>query len=236
VISGAGAAAIASAQLFCSLGVPRDHIVLVDTRGVVHVDRVDGLNPYKRLFATRLSVRTLEDALVGADVFIGLSAGGIVTRRMISAMALRPIIFAMANPDPEISYDDARAARPDAIVATGRSDTPNQVNNVLAFPGVFRGALDVRARTITNEMKIAAVRALANLAKEPVPGHVLRAHRVDALAFGPGYLIPKALDARVPVRVAAAVAEAAVRAGINGADVDLTGYAAALERRLGHSR
>jgi malate dehydrogenase (oxaloacetate-decarboxylating)(NADP+) len=236
VISGAGAAAIASAQLFCSLGVPRDNIVLVDTRGVVHVDRVDGMNPYKRLFATRSRVRTLEEALAAADVFMGLSAAGIVTRRMVSTMARRPIIFAMANPDPEISYDDARAARPDAIVATGRSDTPNQVNNVLAFPGVFRGALDVRARTITNEMKMAAARALAALAKEPVPPHVLQAHRVDALAFGPGYLLPKPLDARVPVRVAAAVAAAAVRAGINGADVDLTGYAEALERRLGYSR
>ena len=232
VISGAGAAAIASAEFFVRLGMPREHITLVDTMGVVYKGRAERMNPYKARFAVETGARTLAEALAGADVFIGLSIAGIVSKEMVQSMAPRPIIFAMANPVPEISYEEARAARSDAIVATGRSDYPNQVNNVLGFPFIFRGALDVRARGINEQMKIAAARALAALAKEEVPDAVLRAYGLETLRFGPDYLLPKPLDPRVPLRVAPAVAEAAMATGVAREMVDLAAYREALARRL----
>ncbi len=232
VISGAGAAAIASAEFFITLGMRREQIMLVDTKGVVYAGRTEGMNPYKERLAARTAARTLADALAGADVFLGLSIGGIVSRQMVQAMAARPIIFALANPDPEITFEDARAARPDAIVATGRSDDPNQVNNVLGFPFIFRGALDVRARAINDEMKIAAARALAALAREEVPDAVLRAYGLDRLRFGPDCVIPKPLDPRVPLWVAPAVAEAAMASGVARRTVDLAAYREELARRL----
>jgi malate dehydrogenase (oxaloacetate-decarboxylating)(NADP+) len=236
VISGAGAAAIACGEFFVRLGMPRTRIVLVDTRGVVHKGRTAGMNPYKERFAADTPARTLADALSGADVFIGLSVGGIVSPAMVRSMAPVPIVFALANPDPEIGFDDARAARPDVIVATGRSDYPNQVNNVLGFPFIFRGALDVRARAITDEMKIAATKALAALAKEDVPDAVLRAYGLRALRFGPDYLIPKPLDPRLPMRVAPAVAQAAMAAGVARKMIDLSDYRDELARRLARVR
>src|SRR3990170_2714949 len=232
VISGAGASSIASAEFFVRLGVPREHIMLVDTKGVIYKGRTEGINPYKERFAVETKARTLADALVGADVFLGLSAPNIVTQNMVRSMAREPIVIAMANPDPEITYDDARAARPDAIVATGRSDYPNQVNNVLGFPFIFRGALDVRARAINDEMKIAASQALAALAKEEVPDSVLRAYGLEMLRFGRDYLIPKPLDPRVPLWVALAVAEAAMATGVARRKVDLAAYREELARRL----
>ncbi len=232
VISGAGASAIACAEFFVRLGMAREHIVLVDTKGVVRKGRMEGMNRYKDRFAIETPARTLADALSGADVFVGLSVANIVTRAMVQSMAARPIVFAMANPDPEITYEDARAARPDAIVATGRSDYPNQVNNVLGFPFIFRGALDVRARAITDGMKIAAARALAALAKEEVPDIVLAAYGLTSLQFGPDYLIPKPVDPRLPMRIAPAVAEAAIAEGVARRPLDLAAYGEALARRL----
>ncbi len=213
VFSGAGAAAIACARLYCSLGALAQNVVLVDTKGVVHKGRTD-LGAEKESFATSLPARTLAEALVGADIFVGLSVANVLTAEMIAGMAPKPIILAMANPDPEIPYEVARSARPDAIVATGRSDHPNQVNNVLGFPFVFRGALDCRARKITEEMKVAATRALAALTREDVPDSVLRAYGIDELSFGPDYIIPKPFDPRVLLWVAPAVAEAAARSGV----------------------
>ena len=236
VISGAGASAISSGELFVKLGVARKNIMLVDTKGVVYTGRTEGMNPYKARFAVPTDRRTLADALRGADVFIGLSAANIVTREMVQSMAERPFICAMANPDPEITYDEARAARPDAIVATGRSDFPNQVNNVLGFPFIFRGALDVRARAINDEMKIAASKALAALAREEVPDVVLRAYGLESLRFGPDYLIPKPVDPRVPLWVAPAVAEAAMATGVARRSVDLPAYREELARRLVRGR
>lgn len=236
VISGAGASAIACAEFFLLLGMRRDQIVLVDTKGVVYRGRTDGMNPYKERFAADTSARTLAEALAGADVFVGLSAPNIVTGEMLKTMADHPIVFALANPDPEIPYEEACAARPDAIVATGRSDYPNQVNNVLGFPFIFRGALDVRARAINEEMKLAACRALAALAKQEVPDSVLRAYGLEKLAFGPDYLIPKPLDPRVALWVAPAVAEAAMRTGVARRRVDLEAYREELARRLVRGR
>lgn len=236
VISGAGASAIACAEFFLLLGMRRDQIVLVDTKGVVYRGRTEGMNPYKERFAVDTRARTLAEALAGADVFVGLSAPNIVTGEMLKTMADRPIVFALANPDPEIPYEEARAARPDAIVATGRSDYPNQVNNVLGFPFIFRGALDVRARAINEEMKLAACRALAALAKQEVPDSVLRAYGLEKLAFGPDYLIPKPLDPRVALWVAPAVAEAAMRTGVARRQVDLEAYREELARRLVRGR
>lgn len=236
VISGAGASAIACAEFFLLLGMRRDQIVLVDTKGVVYRGRTEGMNPYKERFAADTPARTLAEALAGADVFVGLSAPNIVTGEMLKTMAARPIVFALANPDPEIPYEEARAARPDAIVATGRSDYPNQVNNVLGFPFIFRGALDVRARAINEEMKLAACRALAALAKQEVPDSVLRAYGLEKLAFGPDYLIPKPLDPRVALWVAPAVAEAAMRSGVARRNVDLEVYREELARRLVRGR
>jgi len=236
VISGAGASAIASGELFVTLGARREHIMLVDTKGVVYRGRTEGLNPYKARFAVDTDRRTLADAMRGADVFVGLSVANIVTREMVQSMAERPIVFAMANPDPEIPYEEAKAARPDAIVATGRSDYPNQVNNVLGFPFIFRGALDVRARAINDEMKIAASKALAALAREEVPDVVLKAYGLETLRFGPDYLIPKPLDPRVPLWVAPAVAGAAMATGVARRPVDLAAYREELARRLVRGR
>jgi len=231
VINGAGASAIACARYYVRLGVRRSNILMFDSKGVLHVDRRD-LNPYKREFAVETRVRTLAEALEGADVFVGLSVGNVVTGDMIRRMAPRPIIFALANPIPEISYEEAKAARPDAIVATGRSDYPNQVNNVLGFPFIFRGALDVRARKINEAMKLAATEALAALAKEPVPDYVMRAYGVTRLEFGPEYLIPKPLDPRVLYWVAPAVAKAAIESGVARRTVDVDRYAESLRERV----
>ncbi|MBA2320026.1 MAG: NADP-dependent malic enzyme [Deltaproteobacteria bacterium] len=236
VFSGAGAAAIACARLYCSVGALASHIVLVDTKGVVHTGRKD-LNPEKEAFATTLPARTLAEALVGAHIFVGLSVANVLTAEMLQGMADKPIILAMANPDPEIPYDVAREARPDAIVATGRSDHPNQVNNVLGFPFVFRGALDCRARKITEEMKVAATRALAALAREDVPDSVLRAYGLEELTFGPDYIIPKPFDPRVLLWVAPAVAEAAAASGVAREPLEnLEAYREWLHRLVERSR
>src|SRR5512136_863803 len=213
VFSGAGAAGIACAKLYERLGVKRENMMLVDTKGVVFKGRTEGMNRYKEYFADETGARTLADALKGADVSCGVSAKGIVSKAMVRSMADDPIEIAMANPDPEITYEDATSARSDIIMATGRSDYPNQVNNVLGFPFIFRGALDVRASQINEEMKLAATRALAALAKEDVPDSVCQAYGVERLAFGPEYLIPKPFDPRVLVWEAAAVARAAMDTG-----------------------
>jgi malate dehydrogenase (oxaloacetate-decarboxylating)(NADP+) len=214
VFSGAGAAALSCAKLYIELGARRENIVICDRLGVVYSGRKEEMDPYKAELAAETPARTLTEALAGADVFIGLSVGGVVTPDMIRGMAKDPVIFAMANPDPEIGYEDAQAARPDAIVATGRSDYPNQVNNVLGFPFLFRGALDVRATDINLPMKLAAVKALAELAREDVPDGVLKAYGIDHLRFGRDYLIPKPLDYRVLLRVPPAVAKAAMESGV----------------------
>jgi malate dehydrogenase (oxaloacetate-decarboxylating)(NADP+) len=233
VFAGAGASAISCAAHYVNLGVRKENIVMCDTKGVIYEGRTAGMNPYKARFASRTEARTLSEALVGADVFFGLSSGGSVSPEMIRGMAPDPIVFALANPDPEISYDAALAARPDAIVATGRSDYPNQVNNVLGFPFIFRGALDVRATTINDQMKRAATGALAALAKEDVPDSVLRAYGVDRLEFGREYIIPKPFDPRVLIWEASAVAQAAMESGVAQQPVDLRQYREELERRLG---
>src|SRR5579885_1141810 len=235
VFSGAGASAISCAEHFVRLGVRRDHIVMCDTHGVIWEGRPEGMNPYKARFAAWTPARTLTEALRGADVFFGLSVGNSVTPEMILGMAPKPIIFALANPDPEIPYDVALATRPDAIVATGRSDFPNQVNNVLGFPFIFRGALDVRARAVNEEMMIAATQALAALAKEDVPDAVLQAYGLGRLCFGPDYIIPKPFDPRVLVWESAAVAEAAMRSGVARVQIDLEEYREQLWRRLGRT-
>ena len=235
VFSGAGAAAIATAEHYVKLGVKREHIVMCDQKGVIHTGRQD-LDQYKARFASDTKARVIADALKDADVFVGLSVGGIIKGEMLAGMAKRPIIFALANPNPEIMPDDAKRARPDAIVATGRSDFPNQVNNVLGFPFIFRGALDARAKKINDEMEMAATRALAQLAKEEVPESVTRAYGGDTLKFGPDYLIPKPFDPRVLLSVAPAVAWAAVASGIAGRIIDVEEYRAELEARLGPER
>lgn len=213
VVNGAGAAAIACARMFLALGARRDQITMCDSRGVVTTRRTD-LNPVKREFATDRPVTTLREALVGADVFLGVSTAGVLDADMVRSMAGNPLVMALANPDPEISYDEAKAARPDVIVATGRTDYPNQVNNVLGFPYIFRGALDVHARKINEAMKLAAAHALAELAREEVPAELAAAFGVDRLEFGPDYLIPKLTDPRLLGRVAPAVARAAVESGV----------------------
>jgi malate dehydrogenase (oxaloacetate-decarboxylating)(NADP+) len=231
VVSGAGAAAIACVDFFISLGVDPANVTLCDSKGVLHAGR-DDLNRHKRRFARADDGRrTLADALVGADMFMGLSVAGLVTPAMLQTMAPHPIIFAMANPDPEIGYPEAVAARPDALVATGRSDYPNQVNNVLGFPYIFRGALDVRARSVTEPMKVAAARALAALAKEPVPESVVAAYGGKTLKLGPEYFIPKPFDPRVLWWVAPAVAEAAMASGVARVPVDVGEYRDKLMRR-----
>jgi malate dehydrogenase (oxaloacetate-decarboxylating)(NADP+) len=237
VINGAGAAGIACARLYVQLGVQKENLTLVDSRGVVYQGRSEGMNPYKAEFARETDCRTLEEAAAGADMLVGLSVKGAFTEAMIAAMKSRPIIFALANPDPEIDYHLAKAARPDAIVATGRSDFPNQVNNVLGFPYIFRGALDVRATTINEEMKIAAVRALAELAREDVPDAVIRSYGGRPITFGPEYIIPKPLDTRVLLKVVPAIAAAAVESGVAGKTVpELKQYAHRLEATLGPER
>ena len=233
--AGAGAAAIATAEHYVRLGVRRENIVMADHKGVIYKGR-DGLDEFKQRFAVDTKARTLAEALHGADVFVGLSVAGIVTGEMLQGMAKRPVIFALANPTPEIMPDEAKKARPDAIVATGRSDFPNQVNNVLGFPFIFRGALDVRAKQINEEMEMAATRALAALAKEDVPESVTRAYGIDKLKFGPDYLIPKPFDPRVLLWVAPAVAWAAVASGSAGRIIDVEEYRAELEARLGPER
>jgi malate dehydrogenase (oxaloacetate-decarboxylating)(NADP+) len=237
VFSGAGAAGIACAKLYEKLGVKRENMVLVDTKGVVFKGRTEGMNPYKEYFAVNTNARTLADAMKGADVFCGVSAKGVVTKDMVKSMADGPIVFAMANPDPEITYDDAVSVRDDIIMATGRSDFPNQVNNVLGFPFIFRGALDVRASTINDEMKIAASHALATLTKEDVPDSVMRAYGGKRIEFGKEYIIPKPFDPRVLLWEATAVARAAMDTGVARKPLaDFEVYKDALEARLGKSR
>ncbi len=236
VFNGAGAAGIACARYYLSLGVRKENLVLCDSKGVVFRGRDRQMNPYKEEFAAETAARTLAEAMVDADVFVGLSVANCVTREMVRSMAARPIVFAMANPDPEIAYEEATAARPDLIMATGRSDYPNQVNNVLGFPFIFRGALDVRATAINEAMKLAATRALAALVREDVPDSVMRAYGLERLHFGPEYLIPKPFDYRVLLWEAAAVAQAAMESGVARRPVDLEEYKERLERRLGKSR
>jgi malate dehydrogenase (oxaloacetate-decarboxylating)(NADP+) len=232
-VSGAGASAISCAELTIRLGVRRENITLVDTRGVVYKGRTEGMNQYKQRLAVDTDARTLADAVRGADVFYGLSTADILTPEMVKTMAERPLIFAMANPDPEIRYELARETRPDAIVATGRSDYPNQINNVLGFPFIFRGALDVRARAINEEMKMAAAQALSSLTKEDVPDSVLRAYGLESLKFGPEYIIPKPLDPRVMLWESPAVAKAAMETGVARKQIDLEEYREQLAFRLG---
>jgi malate dehydrogenase (oxaloacetate-decarboxylating)(NADP+) len=237
VVAGGGAAAISCAKFYVELGARRENITMVDSKGVIYRGRKEGMNPYKELFAgADDGRRTIADALRGADVFIGLAVKGLVTQDMLKTMAPKPIVFAMANPDPEIPYDEAKQARPDAIVGTGRSDYPNQVNNVLGYPYIFRGALDVRARAINEAMKVAAARALAHLAKQDVPDEVLRAYGEESITFGPEYVIPKPFDPRVLLHVAPAVAKAAMDSGVARRSIDLDAYADALEARLGKAR
>src|SRR6266511_4085566 len=235
VFAGAGAAALATAEHYVRLGVRREQIVMCDHEGVLHTERAD-LDRYKSRFAVRTKARTLADAFEDADVFVGLSVAGIVSGDMLKAMANQPIVFALANPTPEIMPDEAKKARPDAIIATGRSDYPNQVNNVLGFPFIFRGALDVRAKKINEEMEMAATRALAALATEEVPDSVMRAYGLERLKFGPDYLIPKPFDPRVLLWVAPAVAWAAVASGVAGRMIDVEEYRTELEARLGRAR
>jgi malate dehydrogenase (oxaloacetate-decarboxylating)(NADP+) len=236
VFSGAGASAIATARFYTSLGVQHENIVMCDSSGVIGTDRAE-LNEFKAEFASDTDDDTLAEAMAGADVFVGLSVGGIVSQEMVASMAENPIVFAMANPDPEIDYEAAKAARDDTVImATGRSDYPNQVNNVLGFPFIFRGALDVRATEINEEMKRAAAEALADLARQDVPDAVVKAYGDQPLQFGPDYVIPKPLDPRVLFEVAPAVAEAAMESGCARTDVDLEAYEERLEARLGKSR
>jgi malate dehydrogenase (oxaloacetate-decarboxylating)(NADP+) len=237
VFSGAGAAGIACAKLYEKLGVKRENILLVDTKGVVYKGRTEGMNPYKEYFAVETNARTLADAMTGADVFCGVSAKGILSKEMVRSMADKPMVFAMANPDPEITYEDALDARDDIIMATGRSDYPNQVNNVLGFPFIFRGALDVRAKMINDEMKIAASRALAQLAKQDIPDSVIRAYGGGRIEFGKEYILPKPFDPRVLLWEATAVAKAAMDSGVARNPIkDFEAYRDSLEARLGKSR
>ena len=236
VFSGAGAAAISTAEHYVRLGVARENILMCDREGVIYGGRPGELDPYKARFANHTDARTLSDALVGADVFVGLSAAGAATGEMVARMGPRPIIFALANPMPEIMPDEIRAVRDDAIIATGRSDYANQVNNVLGFPAIFRGALDVHAREVNEVMKMAATRALAHLAKEEVPESVTRLYGLQSVKFGPDYLIPFPFDPRVLLWVAPAVAWAAVASGATSEFIDLDEYRDRLEGRLGRAR
>jgi malate dehydrogenase (oxaloacetate-decarboxylating)(NADP+) len=234
VFSGAGAASMAIGKLFFSLGVKPENLIMCDSKGVIYKGRKEGMNKYKEDFAVDTKLRTLEDALDGADAFMGCSAKGVVSKKMVKTMAKNPIIFAMANPDPEITPEEVAEVRDDAIMATGRTDYPNQVNNVLGFPFIFRGALDVRARKINEEMKIAAVHALADLAKEEVPDNVRMSYGGEEFKFGPNYIIPKPFDKRVLTRVAPAVAKAAIESGVARKEIsDFQQYALELEARMG---
>jgi malate dehydrogenase (oxaloacetate-decarboxylating)(NADP+) len=236
VFSGAGAAAISTAEHYVRLGVRRERIVMCDRHGVIWDGRGDDMDPYKARFASATSARTIAEALQGADVFVGLSVARAITPEMLVAMAQRPIIFALANPVPEVMPEEVRRVRPDAIIATGRSDYPNQVNNVLGFPFIFRGALDARATAVNEEMKMAATRALAQLAREDVPETLARLYGLEKVEFGPEYLIPFPFDPRVLTRVAPAVAWAAVASGVAKEFVELDDYREALEERLGRAR
>jgi malate dehydrogenase (oxaloacetate-decarboxylating)(NADP+) len=236
VFSGAGAAAISTAEHYVRLGVPRQNILLTDRQGVVYAGRPGEMDPYKARFAHETKARTIADALAGADVFVGLSVAGAITGEMVAKMAKKPIVFALANPEPEILPDQVRAVRSDAIIATGRSDYPNQVNNVLGFPFIFRGAIDARATEVNEEMKMAATRALAALAKEDVPESVSRLYGLRSVKFGPDYLIPFPFDPRVLLWVAPAVAWAAVASGVAKEMIDLEHYREQLEARLGRAR
>jgi malate dehydrogenase (oxaloacetate-decarboxylating)(NADP+) len=237
VFSGAGAAGIACAKFYVTLGVKKENLVLVDTKGVVYKGRKEGMNPYKELFAVDTKARTLADVIKGADVFAGVSAKGVLTKDMVRSMAKDPVIFAMANPDPEITFEDAFDARKDLIMATGRSDYPNQVNNVLGFPFIFRGALDSMASAINDQMKLAASHALASLAKEDVPDAVVKAYGGQTFKFGREYIIPKPLDPRVLLWEAVAVAKAAKETGVARKPIeDLEAYRDSLESRFGRSK
>lgn len=234
VLNGAGAAAITCAKMYIALGVKYENLIMCDSKGVITKSRKD-LDESKKIFATDRKIKTLEEAMVGADMFLGLSKGNIVSKEMVKSMAKNPIVFALANPVPEISYKDALAARPDIIVATGRSDHPNQVNNVLGFPYIFRGALDVRATTINEEMKLAAVRAIAALAKEPVPEEVNEAYGTKNITFGREQIIPKPLDPRLLWYVAPAVAKAAMDTKVAKEPIkDWDAYTVQLQKLLGH--
>ncbi len=234
VVNGAGAAAISCTKLYVALGLKVENIVMLDSKGVITSDRPN-LTEQKKLFATdRRDVHTLEEAMVGADVFVGLSKGNILTKEMIRSMADNPIVFALANPIPEISYEDAMASRPDVLMSTGRSDYPNQINNVIGFPFIFRGALDVHARAINEEMKLAAVHAIADLAKERIPDIVNEVYHVNDLAFGPNYFIPKPVDPRLITEVSAAVAKAAMDSGVARTPIkDWDAYKNRLRQLLG---
>ena len=237
VFSGAGAAGIACAKFYLALGVKRENLFLVDTKGVVYEGRTAGMNSYKQLFARPTAARSLADIIAGADVFAGVSVKGALTKDMVKSMATDPIVFAMANPDPEIAPEDALAARSDVLIATGRSDYPNQVNNVLGFPFIFRGALDVMASAIDDGMKMAAARALAALAREDVPDSVIKAYGGKPIKFGRDYIIPKPLDPRVLLWVAPAVAKAAMESGVARKPLaDLRVYRDALESRFGRGK
>lgn len=233
VVNGAGASAMACINLYISLGAKRENIVMLDSKGVIREDR-EGLNKYKKGFATKKDAHQLEDAIKGADMFLGLSKGNILSIEMVQSMADTPIVFALANPEPEIPYQDAMAAREDLILATGRSDYPNQVNNVLGFPFIFRGALDVRATVINEEMKLAAVKAIAKIAKEPVPEEVNEAYGSRNLSFGKDFIIPKPMDPRLLMAIAPAVAKAAIRSGVAQKEItDWGNYKLELSKRLG---
>jgi len=236
VVNGAGAAGIACAELIESLGVRHENILMADSKGVVYKGRTEGMNPYKERYALETRHRTLAEAMEGADVFIGVSAKDAVSKAMVASMNRKPLVMAMANPDPEISWDDAMSVRDDLVMATGRSDFPNQVNNVLGFPFIFRGALDVRARAINMEMKLAATHSLADLTKEDVPDSVMRAYGVDSMRFGPNYIIPSPFDPRVLTWEAPAVAKAAMETGVARIQIDLDSYRDQLEARLGRGR
>jgi malate dehydrogenase (oxaloacetate-decarboxylating)(NADP+) len=235
VISGAGAAAIACTNLYRNMGVKFENIAMFDSKGHINKSRTD-LNEFKQQYATEKAYGSLAEAMVGADCFLGLSKAGVVSKDMVKSMSDNcPIIFACANPDPEITYDDAKEARPDCIMGTGRSDFPNQVNNVLGFPFIFRGALDCGATAITEGMKLAAAQALADLAKTEAPQYVCEAFGVDKLEFGPDYVIPKALDLRLIEYVSVAVAKAAMEEGVARKQLDLDDYKASLSKRIAES-
>ncbi len=232
VVCGAGAAAISCSRLYVSLGVRKENIVMVDSKGVINRKRND-LNKYKQEFITDRNIDTLAEAVKGADLFLGLSTANMMSKEMLASMADNPIVFAMANPNPEITYEDAMATRTDLIFATGRSDYPNQINNVLGFPYIFRGALDVRATTINEEMKLAASKAIATLAKDPVPDSVLKAYNVENMSFGKEYIIPKPLDPRLISCVASCVAKAAIDTGVARRPIsDWEAYRNSLDKRL----
>jgi malate dehydrogenase (oxaloacetate-decarboxylating)(NADP+) len=231
VVCGAGAAANSCTRLYVALGVKKENIVMADSKGVINKKRTD-LNKYKKEWITDRDIDTLADAVKDADVFLGLSVANMLSKEMLSTMAPNPVVFAMANPNPEISYEDAMSTRDDLIFATGRSDYPNQINNVLGFPFIFRGALDVRATTINEEMKLAATKALATLAKETVPDEVLTAYDLKKLEFGRDYIIPKPLDPRLISRVASAVARAAIETGVARFKIDdWDAYMKSLDKR-----